>query len=80
MIHIESPRTLKLLELIRQFIKGTGFMFNTQNSCIVLNATNENLEIEILKIQFTIASINMNYFIIQYLLSFIIYYLTKYMH
>ena len=58
-LHIENPKdaTRKLLELIHEFGKVTGYKINTQKSLAFLYANNERSETEIKEtIPFTIAS------------------------
>ena len=57
-LYIESPKDsiIKLLELISEFSKVTGYKINTQKSLVFLYTNNENSEREIKGlIPFTIA-------------------------
>ena len=54
--------TTKLLELINEFSKVSGYRINTQNSFAFLNTNNERLEREIVEtIPFTIKSQGINH-------------------
>ena len=63
-LYIESPKdsTKRLLELINEFSKGTGYKINMQKSIVFLYANNELTEREIKKtIPFTIATESIKY-------------------
>ena len=63
-IYLENPKhsTRKLLELIHEFGKVAGYIFNTQNSTAFLYTNNERSEREIREaIPFTIASKRIKY-------------------
>ena len=63
-LHIENPKdaTRKLLELINEFSKATGYKINTQKSLAFLYTNNEKSEREIKEtILFTIATKRIKY-------------------
>ena len=63
-LYIENPKETirKLLELIIEFSKITGYKVSTQKSLAFLYTNNEKLEREIMKsIPFTIATKRINY-------------------
>ena len=64
MFYIENPKgtTRKLLELINEFSKVTGYKINTQKSLAFLYTNNEKIEREIKEtIPFTIAKKRIKY-------------------
>ena len=64
-LYIENPKdsTRKLLELINEYSKVTGYKINTQKSLAFLYTDNENIEREIKEtIPFTIAMKRIKYF------------------
>ena len=76
-IYLENPKntTRKLLELINEFGKVTGYKINTQKSTAFLYANNEILQREIKEIiPFTITSKRIKYLEIKLLKE------TKYMY
>ena len=63
-LYIENPKdsTRKLLELINEYRKGTGYKINTQKSLAFLYTDNEKIEGEIKEtIPFTIAMKRIKY-------------------
>ena len=69
-LHLENPKdsTRKLLELIHEFSKVTGYKINTQKSTAFLYANNERSERGIREaILFTIASKRIKYLGVTYL-------------
>ena len=63
-LYLENPKdsTRKLLELIHEFVKVTGYKINTQKSTAFLYPNNERTEKEIREaIPFTIASKTIKY-------------------
>ena len=63
-VYIETPKdaTRKLLELINEFGKGTGYKINTHKSLAFLYTNNKRSEREIRKvIAFTISSKRIKY-------------------
>ena len=63
-LYIENPKdtTRKLLELINEYSKVSGYKINTQKSLVFLDTDNENTEMEIKEtIPFTIATKRIKY-------------------
>ena len=62
-LYLENPKdsTRKLLELIHEFGKVTGYKINTQKSTAFLYTNNERSEREIREIPFTIVSKRIKY-------------------